>query len=233
MKKHITHAKRTRDRLLTAAIDAFAAKGYRDATIEDICARAGANIAAVNYHFGSKKALYIETWRHCFAESVRKHSPDGGVPAAASPEARLRGLVKALVSRIADESNKEFLILQKERANPTDLLHEVMRRELWPLHERTEIVVRELLGSHVSDMQVRFCETSIISQCIDPVLVGRGAKTKRDARNAPPGVDDIEAYGDHVVEFSLAGMCAIREDAERKQKSVKRRRRSGDASKRE
>ncbi|RXF57379.1 TetR family transcriptional regulator, partial [Enterococcus faecalis] len=39
------------------------------ATVAEICARAGANIAAVNYYFGGKVALYQEAWRHCLAES--------------------------------------------------------------------------------------------------------------------------------------------------------------------
>ena len=42
---------RTRERLLSAAGDVFVEKGFRDATVAEICARAGANIAAVNYYF--------------------------------------------------------------------------------------------------------------------------------------------------------------------------------------
>ena len=44
----------TRGRLLDAAGAIFADKGFRDATTAEICRRAKANIAAVNYHFGSK-----------------------------------------------------------------------------------------------------------------------------------------------------------------------------------
>ncbi|MGQ9671001.1 MAG: TetR family transcriptional regulator, partial [Desulfosoma sp.] len=49
----------TRARLLDAACDVFAEKGYRGARLADICRRAGANIAAVNYHFGDKASLYV------------------------------------------------------------------------------------------------------------------------------------------------------------------------------
>ena len=48
----------TRDRLLHAAAEVFATAGFREATIRDICAKAGANIAAINYHFGDKSGLY-------------------------------------------------------------------------------------------------------------------------------------------------------------------------------
>ncbi|MDD4857470.1 MAG: CerR family C-terminal domain-containing protein [Candidatus Krumholzibacteria bacterium] len=233
MRSRRKDAAKTPMSLLAAASDVFADKGYRDATIAEICERAGANIAAVNYHFGDKKSLYIETWRHCYSESVKAHPPDGGVNEGAPPEERLRGLIKALLSRITDEDNREFLIVQKERANPTGLLNEVMRRELRPQHDRMEIVVRELLGPGASDMRVEFCGTSIISQCIDPIAAGRWNNGGRRIPDAPPAINDIEAYGDHIVEFSLAGIEAIREDSERTRKAVKRRRRSRDASKRE
>jgi len=213
---------KTAKSLLAAASDVFAKKGYRDATIAEICERAKANIAAVNYHFGDKETLYTESWRHSFSESVKVHPPDGGVSDAAPPEERLRGQVVALLRRIADGDNREFLIVQKELANPTGLLNKVMREELRPLQKRMEILVRELLGPHVSDIQVRFCEISIISQCINPMVVRKGHKGKQEGKDGPPGIDDIEAYANHVAKFSLAGMRAIREEAEKKRRGIKK-----------
>lgn len=53
----------TRSRLLSAASRLFAEKGYDHATVRDICAAAGVNIALVNYHFKSKEGLYKENGR--------------------------------------------------------------------------------------------------------------------------------------------------------------------------
>ena len=40
----------------------------------------------------------------------------------------------------------------------------------------------------------------------------KGRKGNRENKDFPPGVDDIEAYSNHVVKFSLAGIHAICED---------------------
>ena len=208
---------RTRGKLLAAAGEIFAEKGFRDATIAEICLRAGTNVAAVNYHFGSKEALYSEAWRHTFAQSVQAHPPDGGVAADAPPEERLRGQVTALLHRIADENNREFWFMQREFANPTGLLEEVMREEIRPLQERTERMVRELLGPKVAEREVRFCEVGIISQCINPMVVRNRLKKGGENQDGPRRIDDIEAYARHVVAFSLAGIHAIRAAAKQGQ----------------
>ena len=53
----------TKVRLLEAAGEEFAEKGYELARVRSICERAGANLAAVNYHFGDKEQLYLDVLR--------------------------------------------------------------------------------------------------------------------------------------------------------------------------
>ncbi|KAA0888999.1 CerR family C-terminal domain-containing protein [Oryzomonas rubra] len=202
---------KTKERLLDAATAVFVEMGYRDATVAEICNRAEANISAVNYYFGSKKALYREAWLHAFREAMQVHPPDGGVTAAAPPEERLRGQVTAIMARIADEKCRDFAISQMELTNPTGLLEDLMRSELDPLREKTLAVVRELLGTHASDVQVQFCEVCILSMCVNPMLMKRN-RHGGGGKAAHP-MDDLEAFADHVVKFSLAGMAAIRGQA--------------------
>jgi len=197
---------KTCNNLLAAAVDVFAEKGYRDATIAEISGRAGANIAAVNYHFGDKETLYREAWRYAFSESMKAHPADAGA-SDASPEERLRGQITTLLHRVNDKENKEFLIVSKEFANPTGLLDEIMRETLLPLHKRMQEAIRELLGKQTTDRQIQFCEISIISQCINPMVVRRGVD-----KNIPPGIKDLKAFADHVVQFSLAGIYKIQEE---------------------
>jgi len=199
----------TKEKLLVAASDVFVEKGFRDATVADICTRAGANVSAVNYYFGSKEALYQESWRHSFAVSIKAHPQDGGVSKSAPAEERLYGQIKALVERITDENNKDFFISQMEIVNPTGLLEEVMISEFNPLRKNTLAVVQELLGSEATHQQIAFCETCIISMCIHPLLLQR-VRQRAKGNKAPIMIDDLDAYADHVMKFALAGIAAIR-----------------------
>ena len=54
----VTQDLRTRDRLIEVAAEMFADRGLEKTTVREICAAAGANVAAVNYHFGGKDGLY-------------------------------------------------------------------------------------------------------------------------------------------------------------------------------
>ena len=54
----LSRSEQTRAALLTAAADAFADKGYGGTALSTIYKAAGANAAAISYHFGGKRALY-------------------------------------------------------------------------------------------------------------------------------------------------------------------------------
>ena len=210
----------TRQRLLESACGLFAEKGFTKATNKEICDRAGANIAAVNYYFGSKQNLYAEAWRKAFQDSLKAHPPDGGVPEDAPPEERLRGRVKAMIHFVADTDNQAFRIVHKEMAEPTPLLKQVHRECMRPLQQAMTAVVRELLGRDAPQKHVHFCQASIGAQCFGVIMHLRMASESGRAPH-PPGppiqdiAKDLEGYAEHVAEFSLAGIRAIRQQAER------------------
>ena len=80
----------TKDRLIEAAGREFAEKGFEAARIRTICDRAGANLAAVNYHFGDKEQLYRVVLLEAYRRRSTTVTPElGDLPAAE----KLRGAV--------------------------------------------------------------------------------------------------------------------------------------------
>ncbi|MFG3116193.1 TetR/AcrR family transcriptional regulator [Streptomyces sp. NPDC048197] len=80
-------AQGTRRRLLDAAAELFAERGYERATVRDIAARAGANQALLFRYFGTKKALFGEVMARGGQEQLRT------TPADRLFEVALRGML--------------------------------------------------------------------------------------------------------------------------------------------
>ena len=211
--RHDTQGVDTRERLLESAARVFAEKGYRGATVAEICEQAQANIAAINYHFGGKEKLYAETWRTSFHQALERHPGDGGVSADAPVETRLHGRLKALMTRMLDERNAAVRIMAMEMINPTGLLHEVVQDAVQPQREVMEGIVREIVGPGVPEDLVRASTMSVIGPCFHALH----HNLMRQRLGAGPSITTEMTIDliDHFTRFSLGGLRAVREYCER------------------
>src|SRR5438034_680479 len=98
----------TRQRLLEAAGEVFAERGFRDATTQEICRRADANIAAVHYHFGDKEELYRTVIQYA-EERAAESAPADVAPGAPRSEEHTSELQSHsdLVCRLLLEKKKK------------------------------------------------------------------------------------------------------------------------------
>src|SRR5690349_12696792 len=106
MERSNGRARATRERLLEAALEVFAHDGFRGATIERICRRAGANIAAAHYHFGDKRRLYAAVFAHAERRALTERPPDA---ADGEPAARLRAHVVFFLHRLLDPDRPAWM----------------------------------------------------------------------------------------------------------------------------
>ncbi|MCU0600010.1 MAG: CerR family C-terminal domain-containing protein [Desulfobacterales bacterium] len=214
MRKQRSDGQETKRHLLCAACKVFAEKGFREATVAEICQKANANIAAANYHFGGKEALYVESWRYAFEKSLKTFPPDGGISADAPVEERLHGQILSIMSRIADPESYDFDMIHKEMANPTGLLTGIIQESIHPLFKPLISIIRELLGDKAAEHHVNLCQMSIRAQCFGPLLRARWQKKSFRSPKIPgiePLLDDVKTLADHVTRFSLAGIRATQE----------------------
>ncbi|MFH1984461.1 MAG: CerR family C-terminal domain-containing protein [Pseudomonadota bacterium] len=193
----------TRTRLLAAACDVFGEKGFRDATVAQICRRADTNVAAVSYYFGSKDALYTEAWQQAFEKDIVPDLPES--PDSA-PEDRLRRKIHALVHKFCSPGAKGVFMKMylMELANPTGLIDESWRRAIEPRRQYLLAMVREIAGPDVSDEAVRFCELSIVNQCRALLMLRTSDLEYLMEQTVSPEL--IQALADHILRFSLAGI---------------------------
>lgn len=212
---------KTRQKILAAACEVFAEKGFHKATHSEICRRSGVNTALVNYHFKCKETLYKETWRAAFGKSLELHPADGGVPADAKPELRLRGWISSLIKRISEEEGKLFEIVHKEMSDSTGLLGDVIEESTGPLRAAIADIIRELLGGKATEKQVQLCHMSVVAQCFRPshhikktvICSGKKSRNIFIEKNF-----DVNEIAEHISTFSLAGIKEIRKQIEKDNK---------------
>ncbi len=213
MRKQRRDGQETRRHLLDAACKIFASKGFREATIAEICEKANANQAAANYYFGSKEAFYVESWRYAFEKSLKAYPLDGGVSPDAPVEERFRGRILAIMRRITDPGSHDFDIVHKEMANPTGLLAGIQEESMAQNFRDFTPIVREFLGEGATEQDIRLCQMSIRAQCFGPLLRERRRKMSLQGPKLPglePILDEVEILADHVTRFSLAGIQEVR-----------------------
>lgn len=202
----------TRQQLLEAAGEVFAGVGFRNATVRAICERAGANIAAVNYHFRDKDALYAEVLRYSQEQALKKYPPSLGVRAGAAPEKRLAAFVRSLLFRMFDDGPIAWhgKLMVREMIDPTAALGRLAKEKFRPLADELHGIISELLGCPRKDERVRLAGCSVVSQCVfyhhcRPVVNYLFPEQKFDARG-------IEQLAVHITRFSLAALKELARD---------------------
>ncbi len=196
----------TRERLLEAAANLFAQRGRTQVTIRDICVAAGANIAAVNYHFASKDALYADVVT--LAISIMQTSTTDMVVTLQGrrPEDRIREFVRSLVTRTLDrDADWPMQIWMREIAEPTAALARLSTEVVSPQLDYLQHAVGDLLGCEPRDPRAVRCAFSIHAQCIavmHPPIAERLVLR-------PPHSGSVTAVVDHITELSLAGLWAL------------------------
>lgn len=199
--------------ILEAAGEVFAKVGYHNATVRMICARAHVNVAAVNYHFGSKDKLYETVCRYSLDLSLNKYSPTLGLPAASTPRERLRTFIRSFLFSILDKGKPAWheLLVAREMLSPTRVLDILVETTIKPRSRLLFSIVRDLLGNGVPEASIRLCCFSIIGQC----LHYRNAQSVIRRLNPALKFDSagIEEISEHIVRFSLAALKQVKLDS--------------------
>jgi len=199
----------TKQRILQVAREAFAENGVKDATVRDICAKAGANMAAIHYHFGSKEKLFMAVLTELMLSSEKRYPSDMGLAPGASAQDRLRAYITSLLYRIAGSGDAQEEKLNKlftqEFCDPSENFGELMERFIKPQHTQLLGIVRELLPKGAEERTVQLCTSGILGHCL--LFDNLRQMILRICPQISLDALGVEFVAKFVFEFSLAGIA--------------------------
>jgi AcrR family transcriptional regulator len=204
--KHLDHE--TRQRLLQAAIMLFADRGYKNTSVRDICDLAGANPAAINYHFRDKLGLYKEVIAMVAdaMDRTKQEALDAGQ--GGTPEERMRDYIRHMVRRVmGEEKNWLVDLIGREMAQPSPAFGLIVEKGILPSGQRVAQLVSEVSGLPAADSRTQFCAGMVHAQCFffsggKPVLKHLDPKLEFTT-------EYIDEIARQIAEFSLAGIRAL------------------------
>jgi TetR/AcrR family transcriptional regulator, regulator of cefoperazone and chloramphenicol sensitivity len=197
----------TRTRLLEAAGPVFAAEGFYRAKIRDICARAKANVAAVNYHFGDKLGLYIEVLRYSVSAAVI--DPDLLAKAADVPsEAKLRGFVRMMLDSVFKATRPAWYmkLVLHEMSNPTPAIDELVKEFIRPRYRLLCELIGAMIGQPPKARVTQLCAHSVVGQARHYLIAN--IVIEKVWPEFTFTSSELEELTDHITAFSLAGIQA-------------------------
>ncbi|MBR1836702.1 MAG: TetR/AcrR family transcriptional regulator [Kiritimatiellae bacterium] len=199
----------TRARLLQSACRHFAAEGWHGARVQEICRDAGANIAAVNYHFGGKAGLYRAVWDLALERSVVAEK--SGEPLSKDEDREwLYAYIRACVHSVFDTGTGGLLrrLLAHEAASPSPDSDELISGHLAP--RGTELVarLRRLVGPDATDWQIGCCVFAIHSQ-FTALALNRAARRALFLGDSPSPAE-AEGFCREICAFVMGGIRALR-----------------------
>jgi AcrR family transcriptional regulator len=165
----------TRRRILDTAIEVFAAVGYEAASTRVLAERAGVNLPAIPYYFGSKEGLYRAAIEQIVGEIDQRMAPvaervdaalAAGDPAHGELLALLHEMLDAFVALVVGGAHLEsrrllFARSEIERPGALEPLHEIgLRRVFAPCRA----LVARLLGQPVEDQATVLRTLAILGQ---------------------------------------------------------------------
>ena len=197
----------TRADLLEVAGAIFAEHGFDKATSKEICERAGANIAAVNYHFGGKDGLYAAVLEEAHHRLVSLETVAAAARSRIDPRLKLKALMERIVGEIAKRQTGawELRVLSREVLSQSPLMERLIAHQIAPKAKFVRAILAEIMELPADHPTVSRTVISVMGPCILLLIANRDLQ-----RTVAPNLDlDPETLAEHMITFTLAGMQAV------------------------
>jgi AcrR family transcriptional regulator len=197
-----------RQRLLEAAAEVFANKGYAQASTREICRLAGANVAAIHYYFGDKASLYREIFRP--AEMLLRF-PEQLLDPNVSLREALVAFYRHVLSFVGTAKTTQHvrMLFVREQLEPTGVLPEGKVEMLRPFHDHVlQFLLMRLEGAE-PDLELHQLAFAIVGLVM--ILIVERSNAERLAPGMLSNADAIEATVQRLADSAFTLIHAERE----------------------
>ena len=202
----------TKERILLAAAELFAQHGYHGTTHQMMSEKAKVNIAAINYHFGSKENLYLKVWGFLYEVAMEDYGDfiNEGDPA----EDKLRQFINWRVEAVTDKGLKGYLcqIGRKEMNKPSPIHNEL--EKLYMQDKRTWFfsIISDIVGHELdppSIAMIAFCIYSPLIHLIEVMNIMESSLERDSKEKFAAFWENKQNLADNIYKFALAGLKEV------------------------
>lgn len=204
-----TDGETTRSRIIEAAGQVFAERGYHDTTSKEICQRAGTNQAAVNYHFGSRDGLYLAVINTVMSHLLGLEYLQQVAAGDGSAEEKLAQMIDGLVYSLIEERSWHTRVWAREILTPSPILPTITATEAMPRIEIVLPLICELTGIAGDDPKRFYGLLGLMSPCLMLLIIDPDLPTPIQPIYARPA-DEIAAHVKHFIFSGLRSLASTR-----------------------
>lgn len=188
--------------LVEAGRELFGRHGYDGTSVRSLTRRAGANLGAVTYHFGSKEALYRAVLARGLEPLAAGVTEIAGQPGDALD--RLEWVIRLCCSYLAENRDVPSLLVRQVAAGED--LPEPARGAV----SRIEAVLAGIITDGQGAGEIRAGDPHLLARSVlaEPLVRSLGWLRSPAAHGAESGAGEpsSDALDEHAVEFALAAL---------------------------
>ncbi len=197
----------TKERILDVAEALFGDSGFAGTSLRALTARAGVNLAAVHYHFGSKEALLqAVVERRVAPVNQQRRELLAKLEQSSDEDLTVEGILEAFLAPalgLGEQEGSLRRILGRMYGEPAELVGPIIEQQFGDLARRfAEVLSRALPDVPPAEVRARFEFT--VGTMVH-VISGNSEITHRVLGLAPPSVQETVRQ---MVAFLAAGMRA-------------------------
>ncbi len=193
--------KETRALIIECAGNLIGNLGYEKVTSKAICQMAKVNLAAVNYHFGSRDGLYLavleEVHDYFLSLETIKRLQESHCPA----KEKLERFFDFFLENVLNEKSWYVKVWAREVLSPSEFVKEFISKQAMPKMNVVMKIFSEYTGLAEDDPKLYTCYFSAMSPLMMGVFIRRN-----NMEEIAPHIDNAARQTKLIKEFIFAGL---------------------------